>query len=384
MSTLNLKSAILSRSIGRSHRVLLSGPVTLDSTYIPHDVAPFVESLGLTDTLLEPVRGTLFVESLGLTDTLTATKAVTRTITDSLSFRDSILAGFEHLSIESLALTDSLLAARSPSPLTESLVISDALTAEKSTTRLSNESLRVTDTLSTIRLVTITESLSLSDTLTGKISAFVTLTDSLSISDTSSATVASYRALNDSLILGDSLTADVARFVTLTESLGLNDRLITNPVQTILAINADTGAVSEYRFNIPLNSICAWKGQLYLATDTGIYALDGTDDDGTAIEWEMRTGFSNMGTDTLKRILDANVLARGEGDVLFMLTAARYGKKEERRYQLVKLTADDLRDQVIKAARGIQSVYWQTGIRGSGPAEIDELRLRIEPLSRRR
>lgn len=384
MSTLNLKSAILSRSVGRSHRVLLSGPVTLDSTYIPHDATPFVESLGLTDALLEPVRGTLFVESLGLTDTLTATKAVTRIITDSLTLADSIFAGFERLTVESLVLTDQLLAARSPNALVEGLSIRDVLTAAKSTTRLLTDSIRIKDALSAIHLAALTESLSLSDTLSGTISAFVTLTESVVVGDTLSATIASYRTLIDQVALHDSLTADVARFITLTESVGLHDRLVINPTQTILAINADTGAVSEYRFNIPLNSIGAWKGQLYLATDAGIYALDADDDAGTPIEWEMRTGFSNFDSDRLKRVLDVNVLAKGGGNNVLLLVADRYGQKEERRYRLVKLTANALRDQIIKAGRGIQSVYWQAGCQGLGPAEIDELRINMEILSRRR
>jgi hypothetical protein len=32
----------------------------------------------------------------------------------------------------------------------------------------------------------------------------------------------------------------------------------------------------------------------------------------------------------------------------------------------------------------LRSVYYEMGLRGTGPAEIDQLRVAIEPLSRRR
>lgn len=129
-----------------------------------------------------------------------------------------------------------------------------------------------------------------------------------------------------------------------------------------------------------IQGLGTWRNQLVLATSTGLYALDADTDAGATINWEFRSGFSHLGTDRLKRVRDVNVLARGAGDVPLIYVLDRYGQKQEAKYKLTKLTADAFRDQVIKAGQGYQSVYWQMGCQGGVPAEIDELRVAVEPL----
>lgn len=361
-----------------------SAPIT-DSLETPDfNTSPLIETLSMTDTLSVPVFETTFEETLSTTDTLGGVLAITSVFTDSLSATDTLSVALTGVFTETLTPSDSLLAVQTPLAFVELVSMTDTLSSVLSITDRLTDTLLPTDTLTSLDIVAITETLTWTDTLTGPIAGFAPLTDSLSMSDSLTGIVALYGTLTDTVTATDTLGGALALLGVFTESLTIGDTLIQAQSQTVLAINAETGAVSEYVFTPTIQGLGTWRGQLYLATDDGLYALDQATDDSQPIEWEFRTGFANLGSDLLKRILDVNVLARGEGEVLLLLVADRQGTKEERRYQLVKLTADALRDQVIKAGKGIHSVYWQLGCQGVGPAEIDELRLRVEPLSRRR
>jgi hypothetical protein len=130
--------------------------------------------------------------------------------------------------------------------------------------------------------------------------------------------------------------------------------------------------------------LAEYRGTLYLAGPDGLYAMDATEDEDGEVVWTLRTGFSNLGNDLLKRVRDANILGRTEGNTLFKVVTARNGEKQEYAYQLPEATRDAYRDGVTKVGRGLQSVYWQFEMEGTGPAEIDQIKLAIEPLSRRR
>lgn len=372
----------------------LSGDYLLQSTEtltptatlgIPEQTAsPFIETLTPTDTLSTPIFTASLIETPSLSDTLSGVLHVTSLFTDALTSTDTLSAGTVGSFSETLTFIDSLAAVQIPTAWNESLTVTDTLTGAMVISTRFTETLALTDILTATPLTTFIETLTVSDTLTGKAELESVFTESLTSTESLTGIVALYGTLTDSLTVSDSLSSRLTLLGVFTETVTAGDTLVQAQSQAVWAINAETGAVSEYVFTPTIRGLGAWRDQLYLATDTGLYALDATTDDGAAIEWGFRTGFSNLGTDRLKRILDVNVLARGAGDVLLVLVADRHGQKEERRYQLVKLTADALRDQVIKAGKGIASVYWQVGCQGIGPAEMDQLRLRIEPLSRRR
>lgn len=357
-----------------------------DSLEIPDQTAAaLVETLTAADSLSVPEFTTLITETLTANDVLSGALSITSTLSDTLTITDQLSAGLiPGAFVETLTAADVLGNTSQTAKLIDTVTATDVLSGVLSMSETVTEYLTPSDSLGVIALATVTETLAPTDVLSGNIGLGVTVTETITTSDTLTGLVALYGTVTESLTVSDTLTGSLALLGVFTETLTAGDTLITAQSQAVWAINAETGAVSEYRFTPTVQGVGAWRNQLYLATDTGLYALDAATDDDAAIEWAFRTGFSNMGTDALKRILDVNVLARGAGDVVLVLVADRHGQKEERRYQLVKLTADALRDQVIKAGKGIASVYWQVGCQGIGPAEIDQLRLRIEPLSRRR
>lgn len=357
-----------------------------DSLEIPDQTAAaLIETLTATDSLSIPELTALITETLAANDVLSGALSITSTLSDTLTITDQLSAGLiPGAFVETFTAADVLGSTSQTATLIDTVTSTDVLSGVLSMSETVTEYLTPSDSLGVIALATVTETLTPTDVLSGNIGLGVTVTETITTSDTLTGLVALYGTVTDSLTVSDTLTGSLALLGVFTETLTAGDTLITAQSQAVWAINAETGAVSEYRFTPTVQGVGAWRNQLYLATDTGLYALDAATDDDAAIEWAFRTGFSNLGTDALKRMLDVNVLARGSGDVVLVLVADRHGQKEERRYQLVKLTADALRDQVIKAGKGIASVYWQVGGQGIGPAEIDQLRLRIEPLSRRR
>jgi len=161
------------------------------------------------------------------------------------------------------------------------------------------------------------------------------------------------------------------------------DGLIT-AAHSVVVINADTGAVSTYVFTPTVTSLACYQGVLLLAGPDGLYAVDADQDDDGAVVWTLRTGFSNLGTDHLKRIRDVNVLLRTDGETTLQVIADRAGAKQEHTYRLPPLPRASYRDGVVKPGKGLASVYFALGLRGAGPAELDQLRVAVEPLQRRK
>jgi hypothetical protein len=189
--------------------------------------------------------------------------------------------------------------------------------------------------------------------------------------------------LNDGLVVSDVSTTAMQLVGILTDNALAGDTLF-EAAQTVYITNAETGAVSTYVFTPTISGMTDYQGVLYLAGPEGLYALDATQDEDGAVVWTLRTGFSNLGSDLLKRIRDVNIQARTEGDTTLQVIEDRYGEKQEWNYRLPAVTRDSYRDGVTKIGRGIKSVYFALGLQGIGPAEIDQLRVLIEPLSRRR
>lgn len=229
------------------------------------------------------------------------------------------------------------------------------------------------------------------------------LSDALTATDLVLLNTSEYATLLNSGIATDALTATVGLFSPLTESFvattglsgtlnvsstsadtGVITDLLLNEEQTLYVINADTGAVSTYIVSPVITGLAQYEGILYMAGPQGLEALDASSDAGVEITWTVHTGFNNFGTDFIKRLLDVNLQARIQKDTNLVVVSNQYGQKYSYRYRLPILTRDSYRDGVIKVGKGISSVYWQVILQGKGEAEIDQIRLRLETLSRRR
>lgn len=334
-------------------------------------------TLALTADFVAPLR---LVQPIA--ETFSSDLDLKGTLADTLDIADQlgvILGGdLAETQATTLALTAAIstsirLSAPSTSPVVGTLELFTELA----------ESQAQSDSLITALVYPLEDGQTSDAVISGVLTVAGGMVDSHSLTDTLSGIVAVYTVLADSGVFTDSNDPQLTLIGLLADTAIGGDSFATDS-QVVYAINADTGAVSEYVFTPVIHGAAFLDGTLFIATDAGLFALDNTTDNGAPIEWEARTGFTNLGSDLLKRILDLNVLGQATGDVGVNLVHNRDGEKVERRYERVRLTRTAARDGLVKTGRGPISVYWQAGVEGVGPAEISELRLRVEPTSRRR
>lgn len=204
------------------------------------------------------------------------------------------------------------------------------------------------------------------------------------VAESTTATLSVYLpVVMDTGIAAESTAVMLQLVGVLSDTLLAGDTL-ASAAQMIYVVNADTGAVSTYTLSPTVESLASYRGVLYLAGPEGLYAVDAAQDADGEVVWTMQTGLSLLGTDALKRVQDCNILSRQSNDVTLRVTTAHQGEKQTDVYRLPATTRDSYRDGVVKVGKGLSSVYWQFGLRGMGAAEIDQIKVSVNALSRRR
>lgn len=211
------------------------------------------------------------------------------------------------------------------------------------------------------------------------------LDSTVAFSEVAAAVLGLTASSDSTLVLTDALTGQLALLgAELTSYVQLTDAARAGALQLMLVLNAETGAVSTYSMTPEVLGMAAVDGVLVLACADGLYALDADTDASGVVVWTLKTGFSALGSEYLKRIQDIDVLCQTDSDLIATLTSGRYGQKQSYSYRLEPLTRDANRDGVIHVGKGVHSVNWQLELQGIGPTEIDSTVLTVEPLSRRR
>lgn len=381
---------------------------------------PISDGVLVTDSILGEIAALSLVDSIAISDIITSDPSaynLTESIvfTDDLSFSNDFTlveaVQWNHtltsqLSVsssitESIAVRD-LLSLQVLSPSSENIVITEVLSSQfnlhiRDTTKfadLPTSLLAISSHLSDQPIIYdelggslwafSTDSLRFSETLVDNIRATGVLpTELFGWSDSLIGSLNVYAAINDGIIISDSSLSGLVLAGILADTPLFTDTLIINN-QQLIVVNAETGAVSLYTLTPLIQGLTEFCGVLYLAGPQGLYALDADQDADGSIVWTMRTGFSNLGSDQLKRIHDANFQARTTADTNFKVVANRTGTKQEWQYRLPSLSRESYRDGVVKVGRGIQSVFWQFAAQGNGPVEIDQIQFTVENLSRRK
>lgn len=305
-------------------------------------------------------------DTLGIADSLGSTNEVLVPLVDTIGFSDAVGVAWEI------------------SVAVDTLAISDAAGAILTLHAAAADTLSVSDSIGSLQLAAAADTLAIADALSSTVYSPVAAADTLAFAD--AATTILFVSAYDTLSLADSASAVLTLYASAADTLSISDSAsdgATNP-QHVMVMNLDTGAVSEYVLPVVVTGMAQRNGVLYLATTAGLFALDAATDDGDDIVWRWRTGLAHLGTDLLKRVIDVNALGRTEGAVIAEVVTTRDGTKRADRFQLPAATRDSHRDAVIKVGKGLTSVYWAFGERGTAPAERHEIRVSATPLSRRR
>ena len=347
-------------------------------------LADIVDVLAFSDAISSVLSAAPLGDTLAFSDTLTGNLAITTATADTLGFGDAIAAHWTATTTDTLGFSDSLASAMTAA-LVDTLAFGDTLTGGLVISNTTTDTLGFSDEIGSCLMAVVADTLGFSDVLAGVVSIVVESTDTMGLSDALSGVVASVApALGDTLAFSDTLTGNLALVAGWEDTVLFGNTLDDAVYQVIVVTNTETGAVSTYTLVPAVSGVAAFRGTLYLAGPDGLYALDATADEESPVAWRIQTGFSALGTDLLKRIQDVNVLARTQGDTTLTITSARDGSRTAWPYPLPPLARAAYRDGVIKVGKGVSSVYYQIELAGAGPAEIDQLRLTVESLSRRR
>ena len=308
-------------------------------------------------------------------------------VSDQLDAADAVNAAYEVAEANTVAAADALvLQLDLVGETTEAVTVTVVLNYSAQETGPCDEAVTVSEVLALPiyqHAPELADAATAADTLALPTSEYIPVADGGKITDALLLVTTNYAALTDTVTATTAVTSASNLTAALADSAVLTETLLES-TQTLYVVNADTGAVSTYALSPVVSGLAQYHDLFYVAGPEGLYALDAADDDGTDITWTVHTGFSNWGTDSLKRVLDVNLQARIQEDTTLALTTDRYGQKQTHRYRLPELTRDSYRDGVVKLGKGIQSVYWQLVLQGLGEAEIDQIRVRLESLSRRR
>lgn len=356
---------------------------TLSSTPIS---APLLrENIGFEDHLSSEIASTLR-DILYFEDTLSGTLTLVATAQEVVAWDDQLGVILSGSSVEGIVFSDTPSSALIPVPLRSEIIVVDQVSGTLSLTALAQESIVFADTLSSIFLQSTQEVIGWSDTLSSKITlADITLSDVIGFADTLSSAITQIAPpLIEKSVWQDALSSSLSLAAAVADVIRFSDRLITPLSSLIVVTHAETGAVSTYTLAPSVASIAEFGGVLYLAGPEGLYALDAEQDDTGPVVWTAQTGFSNWGTDFLKRVQDVNVQGRTAGVTACKVVVDRGGEKQQYAYPLPPVTRESYRDGVIKVGKGLQSVYWKIELTGTGPAEIDQMRVVFVPLNRRR
>lgn len=372
----------------------LSGQIAV--SFFDADVVGVVDSLGAhqagdlsdsvgADDALGTASEALTEDVVGTTDGLTGYLQVSAALADSIRASDRVIADIGGFLADSIGSSDEVAGhVQSYAAFSDLVAAGNILTGTLALSANSIDGVVASESMSQMWLAAGGDSIAVSDTLTGAVAVYAPLADSFQIVDALLGTsTAQAPTLAGSLGATDSLTGAL-QLIGVLSDVGLAGDSLYESAQVIYVTNAETGAVSTYTMTPVVKGAAFFQGTLYLAGPDGLYAVDAEQDEDGAIVWTLQTGFSDFGTDLLKRVRDVNVQGRTEGDTTLQVTEARGGRKQEWSYRLPPQTRESYRDGVVKPGKGIHSVYYGLGLRGTGPAEIDKLRVVIEPLSRRR
>jgi hypothetical protein len=151
---------------------------------------------------------------------------------------------------------------------------------------------------------------------------------------------------------------------------------------TVWSMNTETFETTNY-LNYAFDSLVSYQGRPYGVTSSGIFLLEGDDDDGTQIDGLVLSGISDRGIESLKEV--AQMYLYGEyGSMMFLLYPD--GQVRVREYEVKRRSnATGTIHGRAKGARGLRTRSIQFGFRNlsGGDFTIDKMGLLERILTRK-
>jgi len=143
---------------------------------------------------------------------------------------------------------------------------------------------------------------------------------------------------------------------------------------------AETNDEVTHYTNFPFTHIVRYKDRYYGANSTGLYLLEGTTDDGAAIEWAFKTGMTDFDSSQLKTVTYAYFGGRMGPDATVSIYPSEPSGHTYSYNTPRGQTAQNYRQQFGK---GLKARYYAIGASGADALELDSLDLTVATLTRR-
>ena len=151
---------------------------------------------------------------------------------------------------------------------------------------------------------------------------------------------------------------------------------------TVWVMNTETFETTNY-LNFDFDSLVSFNEQPYGVTSSGIFLLEGDDDDGTDINARILTGISDRGDENLSEVAQLYLQYEGQSVILQLLPD---GQQKIREYEIVRRSnSSGIIHARAKGSRGLRSRSWQMGFRNlsGGDFTFDKMGLLIRQLTRK-
>lgn len=293
-------------------------------------------------TVVEPVVGVLYRPINNINETVTVADATPITLAsliadfaqlaDSLGIKNTYTHAFAELvsvqerlslgqraTIQDTASVAWALGVVQGAVLAERLGISEVLNYPIRYKLSAAETIRIYDALARFLNFDISETITASDTMSGLARHFTTLSQAATISETASPHFVLCATAADDAVLSDDFNVKMVFKPAVHEHITFT-AMFASPSGgvTTWAVNTRTGAVTEYE-NYDFNSF-AQQGNHYLgASSSGLYALDGDDDEGTSVIARIKSGFAQFGGSRFSSFKAAYLGLRGDGNIFLKL-----------------------------------------------------------------
>lgn len=233
-----------------------------------------------------------------------------------------------------------------------------------------------------LALEQITDQVQLSALVNALFTATEQMLESLVASAAVTGTGVATVLVDEGLALADTPATVAELMAQLTESVGLFMTLALDDGNYVAwVLNTESRGLSRYT-NYPFNSFMRVAGRYYGVASTGLYLLEGDDDDGTPIAAKIRLGMSDLGTRRLKRVPEGFIGYTSTGTLLLQVITAdeATGEKTGAYYTLAPRGAAGVRENRWKIGRGLKSVDWDFEITNVDGADFDLYSIEWHPL----
>lgn len=282
-----------------------------------------------------------------------------RTITEPTLLADALRAAFPVSLVDTATLTSAASVVRAVLVLERLRLIDPASVTGNFYLQLV-DAIVAQDSLRAFFGGSISETLTATDTI-GRAPIFSkTATDTVTLSDSLAQKLIIRVIASDRVNLDDDNVAHWVFSPVLTDSVQIEIGYVEpNGAFTTWAVNTRTGAVTEYQ-NFEFNSF-AQIGHKYLGTSaTGLYELDGDDDDGTDVIAHIKSGYAQFGGSKYSSFKAAYLGIRGDGNIILKLDT---GDGKSYTYQTV---IQDMQSTKVRLGKGLRARYFSFELISTG------------------